>query len=236
MNTVSVYNGSSIFDDKGEIAPFNHSGDTTYRILGSAPLVEHVTMTPLAYQKMMEFTKHCDLEISWLGTVKQEGWNLHIEDVYLFKQEVSSGATELDEHAMSKFAEDLLTDPPDGDIDKASDLINRIRMWGHSHVKMGTTPSGTDDKTMDEFAENVRNTDMPFMIRLICNKLGSLRIDVYQYDIGVAKMNAKWSVKYPEAALSDTIKSEMRDKVSRKSYSYQGNKSWEPGKTVTSGH
>src|SRR5690554_812803 len=59
---------------------------------------------------------------------------------------------------------------------------------------MGITPSGQDDKQMEEFSKNGHD----FFIRLICNKKGELAVDVYDYENGMEFHNAPWLIHLDE--------------------------------------
>ena len=155
---------------------------------------DQVYVTPQAAEAMAEYVRLCKDEISWLATIREGDGNITIEEVFLFKQEVSGTTTELDEHGLGEFYSNMLMDPPDGDIEKASDILNRIRCWGHSHVNMGVSPSGTDDRTMQDFCNNVINTDMPYMVRLIANKKGEMKIDIYYYSRYLVAVDVPWTI------------------------------------------
>ena len=78
--------------------------------------------------------------------------------------------------------------------DNGMDIWNNMRVWGHSHVNMSTSPSGQDDKQMETFLENENN----FFIRIIGNKKGDFKIDIYDYEVGVLYENMKFDVVYDE--------------------------------------
>jgi len=223
--TTTVYKYNAVLDRTEK--PVQFIPDRTKKIgyiIANNPnekkFFEHIYVTPVAAEAMAEYVRLCKDEISWLATIKEGDGSLTIEDVFLFKQEVSGTTTELDEHGLAEFYSNMLMDPPDGDIEKASDILNRIRCWGHSHVNMGVSPSGTDDRTMQEFCNNVVTTDMPYMVRLIANKKGDMKIDIYYYSRFLVAVDVPWSI------LSHTtgrdFASQIEALVTKKSYSYQG--------------
>ena len=65
---------------------------------------------------------------------------------------------------------------------------------GHSHVNMSTSPSGQDDKQMEVFADS--NDD--FFIRIITNKQGNLRLDIYDFESGIIYEQLKYIPNYGE--------------------------------------
>ena len=128
-----------------------------------------------AMNKMEEYIRQSDLEIGWLGCATKEDGNYYIEDVFLFKQEVHSTTTEITTEGLNEFAMDLLYE------ENGVEIWNNMKVWGHSHVNMPTSPSGQDDKQIEVFAENAED----FFIRIIANKSGDFRIDLYDFTTGV---------------------------------------------------
>jgi hypothetical protein len=200
-----------------------HAHDTKHQVIPfqceQTPMFSFVGVTPTALEKMSQYIRMCSEEISWLGTVRVEGNAVIIDEVYLFEQEVSAAQTDLDEHAMVAFASEMM----ERDMDEAMDVLPRLRMWGHSHVNMEVNPSGTDDTTMKKFAPDIANTSMPFMLRLIANKRGKMKIDIYYYQKSLATMDVPWGVVNDADDMSDEIYQEMMSKVKRRSYTSTSN-------------
>ena len=143
----------------------------------------------VALDKMKEYIRQSSLEIGWLGTAEKVGNKKYmITDVFLFKQEVHSTTTEITPEGLNEFAMELMQQ------DNGMDIWNNMRVWGHSHVNMSTSPSGQDDKQMETFLENENN----FFIRIIGNKKGDFKIDIYDYEVGVLYENMKFDVIYDE--------------------------------------
>ena len=144
--------------------------------------VPHVLIDKEALQKMFIFTDECSDEIGWLGTATREGHLITIHDVFLFAQEVHATTTEITTAGLEEFANEVLQMP------NGMDIWNSMKVWGHSHVNMGITPSGQDDKQMDEF----KDVGHDWFIRIICNKKGEFCVDVYDYANGLVFKNAPW--------------------------------------------
>lgn len=200
--------------------------------------VPYVAISRDALNKMYLYTKECTDEIGWLGTVEylRDDNCYYITDTYLFEQQVHSTTTEITPEGLAKFGEQLLMQP-DG-----VEIWNSIRMWGHSHVNMAVNPSGQDDSQMLQFGKNGND----YFIRLICNKKGELRVDVYDYDNNIAYKDLQWYVHEPEEVqqllheierleslieaqttqavkeLEVGIKGEIKEKVSKLVYASKG--------------
>ena len=192
-----------------------------------------------AMNKMKEYVRQSDLEIGWLGTSRRVGNVFYIDDVFLFRQEVHATTTEITTEGLNEFAMDLLYE------ENGVEIWNNMKVWGHSHVNMPTSPSGQDDKQIEVFAENAED----FFIRIIANKSGDFRIDLYDFTTGVIYEKLPYEINYgadteiieslyrkiaeieemicaridPSEELINSIKSEIGDKVTKKIYNTNKN-------------
>lgn len=194
----------------------------------------NMLITKKAINKMKIYIDECDKEISWLGTVENSDNIYLIKDVMLFEQEVSSVTTDIDETDLNNFAHNKIEELGDEGVD----FLNSIKMWGHSHVNMSTFASGTDDESMEIFEDGGHD----FYIRLIGNKKGSLKLDLFHYEKGIVYENLDFDVIVSEeersyiqaieamqrdleilrekevAEMEEDIKAEIKLKVKKKSY------------------
>lgn len=201
-------------------------------IEGFTPIVE---INNKALQKMREYTSQSIDEIGWLGTARKiEDKHYIIDDVFLFKQEVHSTTTEITTEGLMEFCQELML------TENGMDIWNNMKVWGHSHVNMSTSPSGQDNDQIKIFSDNAQD----FFIRIITNKREELRLDLYDYETGVAYEEMNFIVNYGEdeeqirniqaliqqyknilddlletpKELSDEISNEIKEKVSKKTY------------------
>lgn len=162
-------------------------------------LIPQVGITSVALNKMYLYIQECNEEVGWLGTVEklQSGKHFIIHDVFLFDQNVSSVTTEITPEGLATFAEEILQ-RPDG-----MEVWNSMKVWGHSHVNMGISPSGQDDKQMLEFS----NVGHDYFIRLIGNKKGEMKLDFYDFVTGITYLDIPWErlETQEEETLSDQI-------------------------------
>lgn len=164
----------------------------------SASLAPRIVISQKALSKMHVYVDECSDEIGWLGTADLHVFDgervVVIDDTFLPQQEVHSTTTELTPEGLSEIAMELLAQP-DGDK-----VWNRMRMWGHSHVNMGTSPSGQDDKQMKEFS----TIGHEWFVRLIANKKGDIRVDFYDYQAGITILDLNWeTLEQEDAVLKD---------------------------------
>lgn len=155
--------------------------------------VPSVYFTLESLSKMRKYTDVCPNEIGWFGVVQKETKETQdlylVQDVYLFDQRVHATTTEITPDGIAKFCDKVLSTK---ESEEALAIINNLRLWGHSHVNMDTSPSGQDDKQMLEFAEN--NCD--YFIRVITNKRGKLRVDVFDNVSNLKFLDIKWEIAY----------------------------------------
>ena len=146
-----------------------------------------VSISFKAMSKMQSFIAHCADEIGWLGTAFKEVGKNHyiIDDVLLFDQEVHSTTTELTPQGLGKFAEEIIHLP--GGVD----LWNSIKVWGHSHVMMAPSPSGQDESQMKVFSDCGHD----WFIRIIANKKGEMKVDIFHYEMGVQYLDVPFTVE-----------------------------------------
>lgn len=148
--------------------------------------IPYVVVSKQALVKMFHYIDLCADEIGWLGTVYQDKNCFFVDDVFLFDQEVHSTTTEITPEGLSEFGTELLEKP------NGIDIWNNMRLWGHSHVNMGVSPSFQDDKQMETFKDGGH----PWFIRLIGNKKGEVKIDLYHYEYGIIYNDVPWEQEY----------------------------------------
>ena len=134
------------------------------RLLKNPP-VPNIVITREAYAKMWLYVDIAPEEVSWVGTAKQlRNGDFFIHKIWLLKQEVTGTEATLTSDGLG----DLMMDLINRDEEGLEDWDN-VRFWGHSHVRMGTSPSPQDERTMREQGESL--LPHPWFIRGILNKL-----------------------------------------------------------------
>jgi len=179
-----------------------HNFGSKIEIISGIP---KIIISKVAYNKMWHYVDLANQEVSWLGTVVQQDNDYMIQDVFLLKQEVSGCQTVITENGLADFGEGILK------LQNGVELYNNIRFWGHSHVHMGTGPSGQDDEQMVLF----ENSEHPFFIRGILNKCGRMEFTIYFYSSGIKISDAEWCIYDPvDSSIRETIEDEFNTKVS----------------------
>ena len=201
-----------------------------------------------ALAKMKVYVDECDDEIGWLGTANKEEGFFHITDVMLFEQEVHSTTTEITPEGLSEFGEKLLQQ------ENGMDIWNSMKVWGHSHVNMSVSPSGQDNNQMEVFADNghdfsiriIANKKGDMALDLYDYETGVIYKNIQWY---ASKTETEISIQEEINKLEDrieslylfleevddkrineieeNIKSEMKLKVSKKTYGTTANSNWQ---------
>ena len=190
---------------------FQHAFASRVELVKDMP---RVLISRAAYNAMWHYVDIASQEIGWLGTCCRQGNDFLIEEVFLFKQEVSHVSTEITADGLAEMAQELISSRPDG-----VEVCNSLRFWGHSHVNMGTSPSGQDDSQMDVFQESRHS----FFVRAILNKQGRMEFTIYLYESGVKIVDAEWQIHEPaDQNLREGIEAEFKAKISQARYGYAG--------------
>jgi len=189
-----------------KMRPFTpHNFDRKLKFCSDLPTVR---ISRLAYNKMCHIVDLSNLEVSWLGSVLLVDGDFQLEDVFIFKQEVDSVMTAMTPENLAQFGTKLIDELGDA----ALPILDKVRLWGHSHVHGTTHPSGQDNREMDLFSE----CGHPWFIRLIATKEGRLEFNIYFYgqDFNWKITDAEWSI-YEEVddSLKETIRQELQEKV-----------------------
>jgi len=128
-----------------------------------------IWLTLIAYKKIVALVTEFPDEVGWHGAVSRSADNeFTIEDIFVYPQEVTGSTVNTDQKAYTNWLYEL----DDG-------TFNSIRMQGHSHVNMGVSPSGVDDKHRQQILDQLES-DM-FYIFMVWNK--SLAIHTLVYDM-----------------------------------------------------
>lgn len=161
-----------------------------------------IYMTEFAHQKLETYIAECNDEIGALATVEQTSKGVYlIKDAFLFKQEVHSTTCEITTEGLTEFANEILA------LENGVEIWNEIRCWFHSHVNMGISPSGQDEKQMELF----ENSGHDFFIRLIGNKKGEMGITLYDYSQGIIWDNLDYNIIYDDTKADKVI--ELKEKI-----------------------
>lgn len=145
-----------------------------------------VIFSEVAFAKQNRLVQDFSSEVAWNGIVRRDENDpkvFHIDDIIVFPQTVT-GATVTPNQ---KEYEMWLMNLPD-------EQFNHCRYHGHSHVNMGTSPSGTDDSCQkqiigrlcgDGFADDQKDEimrqlgDSAFYIFMIWNKRGEHNVRIF---------------------------------------------------------
>jgi len=123
-------------------------------------------------------------EVGFYGVVDElPDYTFFIRDIFYPKHsEMHGGTCEISPEGENDLMQWLIEKGKDADIEK-------VRFWGHSHVNMGTGPSGQDETQGRERMENTQS----FLIRAIVNKKGDMQVSFFDYNEQVRFDHIKWT-------------------------------------------
>ena len=152
-----------------------------------------IHITQKAYEKMMALVDNCEYEIAWFATVdvSEDGKLLTVEDtIFVPEQKVTGVTVGIKEESMSNLFKYLRETYG---VDKAIEINNKMRLWGHSHVNMGVSPSGTDTNQMKEFTLDYVEGN-PYFIMIILNKHKAIHVTLLDMRAKMKYVNAPYTL------------------------------------------
>lgn len=164
-----------------------------------------IMVSVIADRKMRALVQQSDKEIGWHGTVSydEESNTYLIEDIFVFPQEVTGTTVQSIDEQYGLWLMETFDD----------EQFAKLRMHGHSHVSMGTSPSGIDTAYQETLTDRVQD----FYIFIILNK----RDDYYVclFDIANNLMYDKEDLYYDaeieevDAWAKDAIATQVKTKT-----------------------
>lgn len=158
----------------------------------------------IAWNKMKALVDEFDKEVAWHGIAKrrEEEGEYIIEDILVYPQTVSASTVVTDQEKYQMWL-----------YEQEDDVFNNIRMQGHSHVNMSTSPSGVDTTYYQGIIDQM--SDDMFYIFMILNKKGSRHVEIWDKKINTIFETADITVTLlidPEDPINKLIK-DAKEKV-----------------------
>lgn len=183
------------------------------KTIGMVERKAQVVFSEKAWVKMQMLVQCFDKEVAWHGTAYRDEDETkdiyHIGDIIVYPQEVSGATVNTDQEKYQNWLYDL-----------DDDTFNNLRMQGHSHVNMATSPSATDlahqAGILSEMGEDM------FYIFMIWNKKGERNIKIYDMKKNILFETQDVSVFVDDDAIGiQDFMSNAKDVVKQRLYSYQ---------------
>lgn len=129
-----------------------------------------IIFSDIAWRKMQALIQSFDSEVGWHGIARRSDDEskdeYFIDDILVYEQEVTGATVTTDQEKYQMWL-----------ADNQLENNNMIRMQGHSHVNMGTTPSGTDWDLYKGILNDL--SEKSFYILMIWNKKNQRTIFIY---------------------------------------------------------
>ena len=162
-----------------------------------------------AFDDMLCIARATDAEVAWFAQVRDEGDGVFvIDNVYLPKQQSSASTVEIEPEHLMEFAEEYIEQ-------QGPEAYNRLRCWGHSHAKMGVTPSYQDQKTVDELCAAIKSV----FIAIRVNHAGAFAVDV-AYPSGITFEDTNAFIGWIPREKEESWAAIVKDRVQKITYQY----------------
>lgn len=181
----------------GSSGTTNNVGTSNYSTgaVTTAPTLK-ATFTYKAYKKLIFLRDLKDCEVAVLGETSKDN-PLHVLDIHLIKQKVSTVAADMDEEDVSRHVEEMMA--------RGIHPINSERFWIHTHPMTGegsANPSGKDMATWND----PNNSEKNFQVMFILSKSGHVTCKVrVRTDSKIAGFN---KIVHEESASFEIMESE----------------------------
>ena len=173
-----------------------------------------IRMSVEAKKKVLALVDRCDKEVAWHGLVERDPDNpkiFNITDILVFPQEVTGATVTTDEKEYTAWLYNMNDDGGVSDED-----FDKLRCHGHSHVRMGTSPSGVDIT----YQNNIMNNVTDFYIFMIHNKSGSVWANIYDVENNILYEDSDIIVEGCIDEVQEWASEEIKKKVKEKTYQY----------------
>lgn len=157
-----------------------------------------------AYEKMRALVRVATKEIGWYGTVERiSEKEFVVKDIFVGPQIVTSVTVDTDDEEFVKWCDSL-----------SDETFNTMRFYGHSHVNMGVTPSGTDNTFQNNQIQNVKD----FYIFCILNKQNSAWFNIYDIENNILYENDDINYKYYVNPQEEWAKEQIKKQVKERTF------------------
>lgn len=181
------------------------------KVLDTKVIKPIIQFTAVAWLKMRQLVTEADGEIGWHGVVDHQPNSAvyTIKDILVYPQTVTGATVTTDELEYGTWLQKF-PDP----------IFNKIRFQGHSHVNMGTSPSGVDQHFYDSILQTLQEGD--YYIFLIANKRSDMTIFVYDYaqNIIFNEKDCTLQVVDKHGSIKQWAEQEMKANVKKYTYTH----------------
>lgn len=181
------------------------------RTIGTVKRSAQIYFTEVAWLKMQTLIREFDKEVAWHGVAyrgEDETKDEYIiSDILVYPQEVTGVTVNTDQEKYQNWL-----------MGQEDEVFNNIRMQGHSHVNMSTSPSATDTDHQEKILAQLDDT--MFYIFLIYNKRGEKTVKIYDLAKNILFETADVTVSVIESELGmERFVRESKEMVKDKVYS-----------------
>lgn len=162
-------------------------------------------------EEIMFIAKNVDTEVSGMGDVEITDEGFRVTKLRFFPQECTSSETEIKPEALEKLSADAIANGED---------LTKMRLWWHSHAKMGCFWSGQDDTCIESLLSGYDDYNMSIVV----NHKGELlaRLDfLYPFPITINFVPVIVTSPSLGEEKKEQLKRMITANVNEKKYTYQ---------------
>ncbi|MDD6837390.1 MAG: hypothetical protein PUF04_09620 [bacterium] len=135
---------------------------------------EHANLiySGVAWAKQRMLVEAVDKEIAWYGLMERredaDVPTYYVKDIVVYPQKTTATTVDVDDEIY-----------PEWYGNQPDEFYTEMRLQGHSHVNMATSPSGTDREHWDELIKKVPADS--FFVCIICNKKLEHFVNIFDF-------------------------------------------------------
>ena len=152
-----------------------------------------------AFRKTEALVRNCSKEVGWYASVIRESEKRFVVKELSVPPQIVTGATvNTDDDKYVEWHESL-----------SDEFVNTMRFYGHSHVNMAVSPSGTDAAFQKDALANIKD----FYIFGIFNKKGEAWFNIYDITNNVIYEDKDINYLYYGVDENTWAKQQLKEKV-----------------------
>lgn len=160
-----------------------------------------------SYLKMIRYTRAVEGEISGMANVDwdKKHVNLVVSEVYLLKQEATTGTVQLEDQAVDDFMLEIIL----------NGATQTPRLWWHSHYDFEPFFSSVDEDTIKRYGDKTKS----FWVAICINQKGNMEAKAILKEPKeqiIEKLSIRITPALPSYEPTEEIKEEVKAKVKMK--------------------
>lgn len=158
--------------------------------------------SPMAWLKQRLLVDSVDKEIAWYGLMERREADTptyYVKDIVVYPQKTTAVTVDVDDEIY-----------PEWYGSQPDEFYTEMRLQGHSHVSMPTSPSGTDRDHWDELIQKVPSDS--FFVCIVTNKKMEHYVNIFDFRLNTKFESSDVSISVDGFCINDFLK-DVKDKL-----------------------